>query len=526
MSFSSKPRWGFRIAAVALAIIPFILAEGLFAILGWGKPDYSEDPFIGFKKVTPLFELNEAGDAYTIQNTTKLDWFYPESFPSNKNINTFRVFCVGGSTVAGRPYTAETAFSSWLEIYLNHNDPDRKWDVVNCGGVSYASYRLVPIVEEIVENYQPDLIVLYTGHNEFLEDRSYEHIKNLPDAVVRPYELASKLRTFNVMRKAYAKSTGKGGPSAMETRPILPEEVDALLEHKGGMEIYHRDPDWNASVLQHFRYNLEAMLASTASAQVPLILMNPSCNLAHTPPFKSEHGANLGDHDKNEFIDLMNSASKAFRQGELDRAMELYEAAIKIDPLFAEAHYQLGRTHDYARDYKQAYKHYIDAKDLDVCPLRMLEPMHDILKEVATSEVGWIDTREEVNAIVPVSGIPGENEFLDHVHPNVGGHQFFAKLVIEEMANMALVTLRDGWLVEGGPPITPETPEEQAEELMTTFQAKWDKSVGPSIETYLTALPETYWEAGQERLLNVRNWARGLSQAEEPVQPRRKNTAP
>ena len=63
---------------------------------------------------------------------------------------------LGGSTVQGRPFSIETAFSTWLELSLTAADPSRIWQVVNCGGVSYASYRLAPIVDES-SCYKPDL---------------------------------------------------------------------------------------------------------------------------------------------------------------------------------------------------------------------------------------------------------------------------------------------------------------------------------------------------------------------------------
>ena len=47
--------------------------------------------------------------------------------------------------------------------------------MINCGGVSYASYRLGPILDEVL-GYEPDLIMLYTGHNEFLEARTYPRL--------------------------------------------------------------------------------------------------------------------------------------------------------------------------------------------------------------------------------------------------------------------------------------------------------------------------------------------------------------
>ena len=72
---SAKPkrrlRWArkllFRLAAVMIALVPFVLAEVTFAIFGWGRPDYSHDPFVGFRDVRPLFALNEEGTRYEEQ---------------------------------------------------------------------------------------------------------------------------------------------------------------------------------------------------------------------------------------------------------------------------------------------------------------------------------------------------------------------------------------------------------------------------------------------------------------------------
>ncbi len=40
-----------------------------------------------------------------------------------------------------------------------------EYEVVNCGGVSYASYRLVPILDEVLP-YEPDVIVLCLYYND------------------------------------------------------------------------------------------------------------------------------------------------------------------------------------------------------------------------------------------------------------------------------------------------------------------------------------------------------------------------
>src|SRR5690606_6623553 len=123
----------------------------------------------------PLFVANPETGNYEIPEARQV-YFRPESFPIRKGLGEYRIFCLGGSTVQGRPYSVETSFTTWLEISLHAADPSRKWNVVNCGGVSYASYRLAPILEEVLR-YEPDMIVLCTGHNEFLEDRTYRGVK-------------------------------------------------------------------------------------------------------------------------------------------------------------------------------------------------------------------------------------------------------------------------------------------------------------------------------------------------------------
>src|SRR5439155_19892869 len=103
------------------------------------------------------------------------------------------IFCIGDSTVQGNPWSIETSFSSWLKISLNAAEPSRHWEVVNCGGVSYASYRMVPILQELLQ-YEPDLVIVHASHNEFLEDRTYGHLKQVLPVVRRTHELLSELR--------------------------------------------------------------------------------------------------------------------------------------------------------------------------------------------------------------------------------------------------------------------------------------------------------------------------------------------
>ena len=185
----------FRIGAICLGLSPLLVLEGVCRIGGWGTPEDVGDPFVGFSDVRPLFVLDE--DRYEIP-ASRQTYFRPDGFAATKPSAEFRIFCLGGSTVQGRPYSIETSFTTWLELSLQAADPSRRWEVVNCGGVSYASYRLVPIMQEVI-NYDPDLFIVYTGHNEFLEDRTYAHIKHRPAWLKAAHERLTNLRNVRCL---------------------------------------------------------------------------------------------------------------------------------------------------------------------------------------------------------------------------------------------------------------------------------------------------------------------------------------
>ena len=43
---------------------------------------------------------------------------------------TYRIFCLGGSTTYGRPYNDTTSFAGWLRELLPVADPQRRWEVI------------------------------------------------------------------------------------------------------------------------------------------------------------------------------------------------------------------------------------------------------------------------------------------------------------------------------------------------------------------------------------------------------------
>jgi lysophospholipase L1-like esterase len=471
----------FRLAAVALGLAPFVLVEFLFVALDWGRPDLSSDPFVGFHGTRPLFVLNEDTDRYEIP-ASRQAFFCPDSFTRRKGETEFRIFCLGGSTVQGRPFAIQTSFTTWLELSLRAAFPNREWQVVNCGGVSYASYRLAPILEEVLP-YEPDLIIVYTGHNEFLEDRSYRNLKRLPTAIAEPYAWISATRSFNLLRQGYLRIREEDDQAIV--KPTLRTEVDAMLDYRNGLADYHRDPAWRSGTIEHFRFNLRRMVAAARDADVPLMLMNPVCQLRDCPPFKSQHADDLAA-EQTERWESWVAEAVANRQVDRQGSLRLLLQALEIDDQHAGLQYLLAACYDDLEMTEQAKQHYLRAKENDICPLRMLEPMHAALREVAR-ETGTplVDVRAAIEARSP-GGIPGEEHLLDHVHPTIETHKLIADWLLEQLVAW------QGWQPETG----------------------WQQARDDLYREHFASLDDLYFVQGTQRLEALRLWAQGRAEGE------------
>ena len=432
----------FRIAAILLGFSPFVLAEAILVALDWGRPDYSSDPFVGFHDVQPLFVPSEDGTRYEI-SPSRQGFFRPDSFSTRKPDNEYRIFCLGGSTVQGRPFGIETSFTTWLELALQAADATRKWEVVNCGGVSYASYRLVPVLDEVL-GYRPDLIVVYTGHNEFLEDRTYRQIKRIPKILARPCGFLARTRTSNLLRQGYVRLKGGHDRADSLDRPTLRTEVDAMLEYEGGLAQYHRDDKWRRDVIQHYRYNLRRMVELCRDAGVEIILVNPVSNLRDCPPFKNQHRDGLTPEELKRWEGLIGQAAE-LQATNMHQATLLLEEAVAIDDRHAGTYYLLAKCCDALGDYDRARRAYIRAKDEDICPLRILEPMNQAVLEVARQTGTTMADVRAVFAARSDAGIPGGVLLVDHVHPSFEGHRLIADVLLTELARQGIVRPVPGW---------------------------------------------------------------------------------
>lgn len=507
----------FRVAAVLLAILPFLLLEGSLRLLA---PDavlsaIANDPIVQLEHSRPLFELQNSpqDDQGQLESTdptpsnSEKRWVIPESrrqfferdsFSSIKHPGTRRIFVLGGSTTQGRPYSIETSFSAWLKLHLEAAAPDvsmesevsinsnaqpkTTFEVVNCGGVSYASYRVAKIVDEVLE-HQPDGIVIYTGHNEFLEDRQYAQVRELGPWRRRVSQVATSLHTVNWLRHQFASDEQRSTQSL--SFQGLPREVDTRLDHPGGLEKYVRDSFWKSSVEQQFVATFSKMVHSIKQAGVPLVVCVPRSDLVNTPPFKIAMKESLDPTQQQSFESAW--AIVQNQQADFNSRLDACRDCLRIDPHHAGAHYVLGRLHYDHGNANLAREHLVAALDHDVCPLRATSPIvQAVIRESSRNQIDVIDPllffdRSNRTGMAIPDGIADPTFFVDHVHPSISGHQRIAAAIAEQLLSLE-------WF-------------EPVSDRESRFAELADR--------HLASLGPEYYARGQQRLKGLRQWASG-----------------
>jgi len=418
--------------AVFSTTLLFVSLEMILAVLGVQPVSHRRDAYVGFSGSVPLFI--RSGDLYST-NPLKLSYFNPQSFLAKKSRGMRRVFCLGGSTTFGHPYEDPTSFCGWLREMLHEVEPDGSWEVINCGGISYASYRIALMMNELTE-YEPDLFVVYTGHNEFLEERSYGNLRQagLVDLAGRA---VSKLRISGVIDDVLG-----GVASHDKTTSRLAAEVDVILDHTDGPETYRRDPELRRGVVAHFRDSLAKIVHLAQGSGAKVILVKPESNLKDFSPFKSE-STNLSFGESLRWEKLIRDAREARKEGHLQAAVELLQQASSLDPHHADGLFQTASALFEAGRTEEAEQYYLNARDEDVCTLRAPREITESIPIIAESmNVPMVNFQEIIAwRCQEIHGyaLPGDECFLDHVHPTIDSNGDLAVVLLKTMQDMRLV---------------------------------------------------------------------------------------
>jgi hypothetical protein len=343
-----------------------------------------------------------------------------------------RLVVIGESSARGWPYAPWLSIGQTVAWQLGEALPRRgcQVEILAENGLSLAkaARKLAGLT------VRPDAILIYSGHNEFLNRFDWarnailegEPAQSCWDGLVRA---GRALPLGRMIAEAIDHNRVDRLPMPSDSRRLVDWPVCSPAEY--------------AAVVADFRRVLESIVSDCERANILPILVIPPGNDADFEPNRSILPVSVPEAQRRAFAEAFSTAL-AIERDETDRALTLYRSLLAEQPGFAEAHYRLAKLLERSGHWDDARRHYRLARDLDGYPLRCPSSIQNIYHEISfMHDCLLIDGPAVFQAIAP-HGLLGDTLFHDAQHPNLRGHVALAEAVLRALRDRAAFGWRHG----------------------------------------------------------------------------------
>lgn len=379
----------------------------------------------------PLYECRDSGPGTKLCETSK---YYrgpvaDEKFIMPKPATMVRIFCMGESTTAGYPFLKPGAFPYFLSLALNTADLSRHYEVINSGVVMSGSYEVKEYLREVLR-YDPDLIVMYLGHNEYLArtDQNERGWRGRFGHSLRRYLVYSRI--YKLMQGLI--SSLQSPNPALDLQPVSAADY---LQKAGAFRAQAEVKNWDESVRgevrERYRQNLQEMIRMTKARKTVLVLCTLPINLRDFPPFGKGREVQASDC-----------------KSEPGPPPADCERVKKDDPRFAASAalaYLAGKCALEQGNPGAAKDYFWSAADRDPLPRRAETYTNRMIREAARSEAVPLADLEQLFSDLSDAQCPGDDLFVDNVHPNLPATALLALELVKTMKDQGLITLPPNW---------------------------------------------------------------------------------
>jgi hypothetical protein len=390
-----------------LALIAFFVLLEL-ALTAGGFTFYPTDIRFNISDEYRVFN-QDTGKIVYATSPRKKDVFLDQEFKINKDRNCLRVFILGGSSVN---YLGDCRY---LKEKLVQAYPDKSVEIINAGGLSYGSSRLVLVLEEVL-GYSPDLISIYDGHNEFEEECLTKEIKENP--AQRLNRIMLNFRSYQLFSKGF-RSLGlllaKSGLnfSGAAAKPLFPAATNVIWGRSF-------TPAQRDVIYARFSDNLRKMIEMARISRVKIIVSTSAYDRIMTPPFYSMR---YGDY-------------KDFKYKFPSEELKPWIDKKSDDPMIE---FEAGRILYAYGKFKQAKVRLENAFILDAQPHRANQIINGIVKKIAhENKVPLADVDSRI-CVQSKGGIPNESLFSDHCHLNSRGNELLLDEIFKTIINSGIL---------------------------------------------------------------------------------------
>lgn len=410
---------------LAFSLLTVVVCFALLEASLWltGTPTLAEerDPTFGFSGLH-LFERDPGrGVCATAKHAVRHSVNYQE-FALDKPAGGLRLFTLGGSSAYGFPWGGRVAFPALLGRALTASLPNRQVESVNAAAMSYGSTRLRAVAAEVTA-YGPDILVLFEGHNEFVEESLQRRLAEARRALPGN-PLLARWRLYAAMTRLWERARPKpdGGADAQG------KSVGELL----GIDVVRQtsryvDERKKAEAAARFKANYAAILDTAQAAGIPVLLCTVPWNASGWPPNQSVFAEGTPAGARREVEAAIALAKDRLAGGDPAGAATLLEPALVVAPGYAETWFRLGEAYQASGRFDDARAAFRRARDADAMPTRVTEGINEAIRSLAGRPgVTLVDVERLFEREAP-HGLVGFELIEDYVHPNMEGHRLVAR---------------------------------------------------------------------------------------------------
>ncbi len=347
--------------------------------------------------------------------TTHYDEFVAAAQNAGVSEKTFNIYFLGESTMYGVPYGPFMSIPNIVDYRLGGSLRGQPVRVVNLA-VSAKDVVYVHYMSELLfrkkEVFHPSLIVIYSGHNEFLKYHPTDpdfHVSSIV-WLANHSQIASQLFT------TIARSEGE----------ILEIGLRDFFDH----DILPFDRRGHDKVIDNYKKHILAMVSLTKKNSVPLIISTLVSNYADWEPNRSVFcNSAQARAQKQRFLQAFQDGREAEMQNDYGVALQHYQEALSICNSFVEAYFRQGKVYQALHRYEEARKAFQKAIDYDGMPIRAVSAQNDFIRSLDRFDhVKVVDSLTYLQNHAP-NGLLDENLIIDGIHPSLEGYLLIGEAI-------------------------------------------------------------------------------------------------
>ncbi|MBE9559191.1 MAG: tetratricopeptide repeat protein [Proteobacteria bacterium] len=375
------------LVSVVTTLLLFGMLEGLTRLYVWGQTDMS----FSIKK-----DLVQLVDNINISD------------------NTFNIYYLGGSTVEGGFFGEGFTIPNIIDYMHDHEIQGkdiRSINIAKSGEDFYYNLKRLRIITSNKDTFKPSLVVIYSGHNEFLKfHQNYglqldsAPLEWLMEHSLLLKKIAARLQLFKL---------------EINERMFSDEPLFGNDQYK--------------AVIDKYQSELEEAVQLLTENGIPVIISTVAGNYTGWQPNRSIYCSNKQDKD---FWRLIQRGESAELASDFNNALNYYQQALHLCKNFAETHYRLGKIYEALSEYDKALEAYNKAVDLDGMPLRASSIQNDFIKTLNSDKSVFVVDAVKALQEKSDTGLIGFNLMMDGHHPNRQGYLIISNLIAQKITDI------------------------------------------------------------------------------------------